>query len=40
MLHLTNGGNIIKPNLVKDEEEKKYFGRLISKKLVKVLIKF
>ena len=27
---LTNGGNIIRPNLVKDEEEKKYFGRLIS----------
>ena len=27
---LTNGGNIIRSNLVKDEEEKKYFGRLIS----------
>ena len=27
---LTNGGKIIRPNLVKNEEEKKYFKRLIS----------
>ncbi len=27
---LTNGGKIIRPNLIKDEEEKKYFERLIS----------